>query len=337
MKSIRCEQPNQFIMREVEQPSVKEGEALIRIRRIGICGTDYHAYRGRQPFFSYPRILGHELAGEIESIHAEQSEFAVGDAVTIIPYLECGKCIACRNGKPNCCHKLKVLGVHTEGGMQEYITVPVTHLIQTNHITLDQAATVECFSIGAHAVRRAEIKQGEFALVIGAGPIGLGVMKFAKLAGVRVIALDISNQRLEFSKQWTSADYTVSALDNPLEEIKRITDGEFPTVVFDVTGNTHSMNNAYQYAAHGGRIVYVGLVQADLSFPDPEFHRRELTLLSSRNATREDFEYVIKMIQEKHMDTDTYITSRTPFDQIIEKFETFMEPESNTIKAMITL
>jgi len=337
MKSIMCEQPNRFIMNDVEEPTLKEGEALIRIRRIGICGTDFHAFKGRQPFFSYPRILGHELAGEIVNIQAEKSNFAINDQVAIIPYLECGTCIACRNGKTNCCTELKVLGVHTDGGMQEYITVPVTHLMKTNDITLDQAATVECFSIGAHAVRRAEISKEEFALVIGAGPIGLGVMKFAKLAGAKVIALDMNEKRLEFCKKWADADFIVNASDNPVEEIKQITGGQFPTVVFDVTGSANSMNNAYKYVAHSGRLVYVGLVQADVSFPDPEFHKREMTLLSSRNATREDFEYVSQMIQAGHIDTDAYITSRTPFEEIIEKFETFMSPESNTIKAMITL
>ncbi len=338
MKSLVCKQPDQFIMNETDIPSAKEGEALIRISRIGICGTDFHAYRGRQPFFSYPRVLGHELAGEIVTIQANPQNLIAGDQVTIIPYLECGKCIACRNGKPNCCTGLKVLGVHADGGMQEYMVVPITHLMKTNDITADQTATVECFSIGAHAVKRADIQKEEFVIVIGAGPIGLGVMKFAKLAGAKVIALDMNEQRLNFCREWAGVDYTVNvASSNAQEEMMNITNGEFASAVFDVTGNANSMSNAYKFAAHGGRLIYVGLVQADVSFPDPEFHKRELTLLSSRNATRDDFEYVIQSIKEGNIDTDAFITSKTPFDQITQKFETFMNPDSNTIKAMITL
>ncbi|MGG3449132.1 zinc-binding alcohol dehydrogenase family protein [Domibacillus aminovorans] len=338
MKSLVCQQPDQFIMNETEIPSAKEGEALIRISRIGICGTDFHAYRGRQPFFSYPRVLGHELAGEIVTIQANSQNLIAGDQVTIIPYLECGKCIACRNGKPNCCTGLKVLGVHADGGMQEYMVVPITHLMKTNDITADQTATVECFSIGAHAVKRADIQKEEFVIVIGAGPIGLGVMKFAKLAGAKVIALDMNEQRLNFCREWAGVDYTVNvASSNAQEEMMNITNGEFASAVFDVTGNANSMSNAYKMVAHGGRLIYVGLVQADVSFPDPEFHKRELTLLSSRNATRDDFEYVIQSIKEGNIDTDAFITSKTPFDQITQKFESFMKPDSNTIKAMITL
>lgn len=337
MKSLICEKPNQFVMNDVKKPSIKEGEALIRIRRVGICGTDFHAYRGRQPYFSYPRVLGHELAGEIVEIQTNQKNYVIGDQVTIIPYLECGVCIACRNGKPNCCTELEVLGVHTDGGMQEYMTIPVSHLMKTNDITLEQAATVECLSIGAHAVRRADIEPSEFVAVIGAGPIGLGVMKFAKLAGAKVIAIDVNEKRLDFCKNWADVDYVIDpSSSNAIEEIKKITNGDFVNVVFDVTGNVNSMNNAYKYAANGGRLVFVGLVQADISFPDPEFHRKELTLLSSRNATRQDFEYVIQTIKQGQVNTNSFITSKTSFEEIIGEFETLSKPESNTIKAMIT-
>ncbi|MEC1522281.1 zinc-binding alcohol dehydrogenase family protein [Neobacillus niacini] len=337
MKSLVCEKPNQFVMNDVKKPSIKEGEALIRIRRVGICGTDFHAYRGRQPYFSYPRVLGHELAGEIVEIQTNQKNYVIGDQVTIIPYLECGVCIACRNGKPNCCIELEVLGVHTDGGMQEYMTIPVSHLMKTNDITLEQAATVECLSIGAHAVRRADIEPSEFVAVIGAGPIGLGVMKFAKLAGAKVIAIDVNEKRLDFCKNWADVDYVINpSSSDAIEAINKITNGDFVNVVFDVTGNVNSMNNAYKYAANGGRLVFVGLVQADISFPDPEFHRKELTLLSSRNATRQDFEYVIQTIKQGQVNTNSFITSKTSFEEIIGEFETLSKPESNTIKAMIT-
>jgi 2-desacetyl-2-hydroxyethyl bacteriochlorophyllide A dehydrogenase len=337
MKSILCEQPDQFSFQEVPEPTFRKGEALIRIRRIGICGTDMHAYKGNQPFFSYPRVLGHELAGIIEEVEENVTGFIKGDQVSIIPYMHCGECIACRNDKTNCCTDMKVMGVHIDGGMREIISVPLSHLIKTEGLTLDQSAVLEPLSIGAHAVRRSELRQGEYALVIGAGPIGLGVMAFAKHFGAKVIAMDINDERLSFCKSWANVDHTVNALNQPKEQLVEITNGEFPTVVFDATGNVRSMSDAFGYVGHGGKLVYVGLVKAEISFNDPEFHKREMTLMGSRNATREDFDNVIEAVKNGSIDTDRYITHRTEFAQMLNHFDSWLNPESKVIKAMVEL
>lgn len=337
MKTIVCEQPYRFAMKETERPAVRAGEALVRIRRVGICGTDLHAYRGNQPFFEYPRVLGHELAGDIAEIGDNVHGLRKGDAVAVIPYLECGTCIACRSGKTNCCVRLNVLGVHRDGGMREYIAVPADHLLKADGLGPDQAAVVECFSIGAHAVRRAGLVPGEFALVIGAGPIGLGAMKFAKLAGARVIAMDMNADRLRFCQQWAPADFAVNVAGDPLAEIAAITGGDYPTAVFDATGNAKSMESALQYAAHGGRLVYVGLAKADISFHNPEFHKRELTMMGSRNATRDDFEYVMACMRRGEIDTDAFVTHRVGFDGMIGAYESWLKPETGVIKAMVEL
>ncbi|WXB86930.1 alcohol dehydrogenase catalytic domain-containing protein [Metabacillus sp. FJAT-53654] len=191
MKVISCEEPKRFAEKEEEIPKIKQGEVLIKVKRIGICGTDIHAYYGNQPFFTYPRVLGHELSGEIVEVGMNDMELKAGDSVAVIPFLECGKCIACRQGKTNCCTNMKVFGVHIDGGMKEYIKLPIDHVLKVKGISFDQAAMIEPLSIGAHAVRRAKLEDNQFALVIGGGPIGLGVMKFAKLAGAKVIAMDI--------------------------------------------------------------------------------------------------------------------------------------------------
>lgn len=337
MKSIVCEQPNQFMMIETEQPVPKKGEALIRVRRIGICGTDIHAYGGNQPFFTYPRVLGHELSGHIESISENTLGLEVGDQVSIIPYMECGECIACKNGKTNCCTDMKVLGVHIEGGMSEWITVPYNHLVKTEGLTLDQSAMIEPLSIGAHAVRRATIKEGEFALVIGAGPIGLGVMAFAKEQGAQVIAMDVNDERLAFAHKWANCDYVLNVLDNPLEKLAEVTNGEMPTVVFDATGNARSMTDAFNYPAHGGKLIYVGLVKSDISFNDPEFHKKELTLMGSRNAIREDFTYVVNAVKNGVVDLNQYITHRAHFNEMIQQFEGWLTPEAKVIKAIVEI
>lgn len=337
MKAIVCEQIEQFKLVEMQEPVVLAGEAIVRIKRIGICGTDLHAYKGNQPFFSYPRVLGHELSGYIEEIGDGVTGLQAGDQVSIVPYMHCGTCIACRNGSTNCCTDMKVLGVHTDGGMRELIAVPVSHLIKTEGLSLDEAAMLEPLSIGAHAVRRSEFRAGETVLVIGAGPIGLGVMVLAKQAGATVIAMDINDERLAFCRKWAGVDHTVNALQQPKEQLAKLTNGDMPTIVFDATGNARSMTDAFGLVAHSGKLVYVGLVKADISFHDPEFHKRELTLMGSRNATMEDFDTVREALRSGVIDIESYITHRADFEDMIGQFETWLKPESKVIKAIVCL
>lgn len=336
MKGIVCEGADSFRLREdLPEPEMKPGEAIVRIRRTGICGTDLHAYKGNQPFFVYPRILGHELAGVIEQIGDNAEGLRAGDQVSVIPYMHCGRCIACRRGKTNCCTSMKVLGVHIDGGMRERIAVPATHLIQTEGLTLDETAVLEPLAIGAHAVRRSRIQPGDTALVIGAGPIGLGVMAFAKYAGASVIAMDVNEERLAFCGKWAGADHLVNALQQSKERIAEITGGEFPPVVFDATGNAGSMTGSFGLVAHGGTLVFVGLFKGDITFSDPEFHRREMTLMGSRNATREDFHAVLDAVRAGRIDVGSYITHRAPFKDMIGCFDGWLKPESRVIKAMV--
>nr|WP_208414774.1 zinc-binding alcohol dehydrogenase family protein [Paenibacillus castaneae] len=322
---------------EQEEPALQPETAVVRIHRIGICGTDMHAFKGNQPFFSYPRVLGHELAGIVEQADDPSGSVKIGDQVSIIPYMHCGVCIACRNGKTNCCTDMRVLGVHIDGGMREKLVVPVSHLLVTNGLTLDQAAVLEPLSIGAHAVRRAELRAGETVLVIGSGPIGLGVMAFAKHCGARVIAMDIQEERLAFCRQWAKVDETVNALQGAKERLAALTNNEFPTVVVDATGSARSMTDAFGLVAHGGKLVYVGLVKADLTFNDPEFHKRELTLMGSRNATIEDFAAVMAAVKSGSVEVDSFITHRVPFAEMIHHFESWLKPGSKVIKAMVEL
>jgi len=337
MKCIVCELPGLLRMKELDPPEVKQGEALIRIRRVGICGTDLHAYKGEQPYFTYPRVLGHEISGEVAEVGKNHYGLKAGDPVAIIPYLECGKCIACRQGKTNCCTHLTLFGVHRDGGMCEYLAVPLDHLIKSKKLNLDQLAMVECLGIGAHAVRRSQIEKGEFALVIGAGPIGMAVMQSAKEAGAKVVALDVVKERLNFCRDRIKVDYIIHGQEDPAKEIESTTKGDYPTVVFDATGNAKSMMNAFNWVAHGGRLILVSLVQENITFFDPDFHRRELTLLSSRNATRQDLKHVVKSLEEGRMDGTSFITHRASLDQVINQFESWLRPETGVIKALIEL
>ncbi|CAI6019445.1 L-galactonate-5-dehydrogenase [Paenibacillus sp. JJ-100] len=337
MRAIVCEEMDRLVLKELPQPERAEEEALVAIRRIGICGTDLHAYKGNQPFFTYPRVLGHELAGIIEEIGPNEAGLKSGDQVSIIPYLHCGHCVACRSGKTNCCASMQVMGVHVDGGMRERITVPVSHLLKAEGLTLDETAMVEPLSIGAHAVRRAALQPGERVVVIGAGPIGLGVMAFAKQAGAYVIAVDRNLDRLELSRSWAGVDEIVQADDTAIQRVSEITGGDYATAVFDATGNVHSMNGAISYVAHGGQLIFVGLVKADITFHDPEFHKREMSILGSRNATRQDFEQVLTTLRDKRLTMDGYITHRTPFDELPNAIDIWLLPESQVVKAIVEL
>jgi 2-desacetyl-2-hydroxyethyl bacteriochlorophyllide A dehydrogenase len=336
MKTLICKEPGSFEYTEGTVPVHSAGNTILRIRRIGICGTDLHAFEGTQPYFSYPRILGHELAAEIEQ--TDRTDFEKGETVTFIPYFNCGVCIACRNNKPNCCTGIKVCGVHVDGGMRTFLSVPSYSLVKSQGLSFDQLALTEPLAIGAHAVARASVEANEFVLVIGAGPIGLGIIEFARIAGAHVIAMDVNDNRLSFCKDKLHVKHTINALqENAMEKLAAITNGDMPTVVIDATGNLKAINNAFQYMSHGGRYVLVGLQKEEIHFSHPEFHKREATLMSSRNATRQDFEYVIDCIKNKKIDPLNFITHRVSFDELAMEFPSYIKPETGVIKAMVTM
>jgi len=337
MKSLVCIQPGLLEYKEAAKPALQKDHALLKIKRIGVCGTDLHAYEGTQPYFNYPRILGHELAAEIVDIDNTNS-FSAGEAVTIIPYFNCGHCIACRSEKPNCCVSMRVCGVHIDGGMTEYLSVPSSALVHSNGLSFDELALAEPLAIGAHGIRRANVQPGEFVLVIGAGPIGLGTMEFAKIAGAQVIAMDVNDQRLLFCTKNLNVEYTINAIkENVTERLMEITNGNMPAVVIDATGNLKAINNAFQYMAHGARYVLIGLQKGDIVFSHPEFHKREATLMSSRNATRADFDHVIKCMKDGLVKPTTYITHRVAFSGVKDSFASWLDPANSVIKAMIEM
>ena len=337
MKALVCQQPGSFEYFEKERPEIQIGRAILKVKRIGICGTDLHAFEGTQPYFIYPRILGHELGCEVIQVDSA-SGFEVGERVTLIPYFHCGECIACRNGLPNCCAAINVFGVHVDGGMMEYISVPASALLHGGDMSFDELALVEPLAIGAHGIRRAGVMPGEFVLVIGAGPIGLGIMEFARIAGGRVIAMDVNDTRLNFCKNKLNVEHAINPVkEDVIQRLKEITGNDMPTVVIDATGNQKAINSAFLYMAHGARYVLVGLQKGDLIVSHPEFHKREATLMSSRNATTDDFAHVMMCMRNKLVDPSTYITHRVKFDEVKANFESWLNPGNGVIKAMVEL
>jgi 2-desacetyl-2-hydroxyethyl bacteriochlorophyllide A dehydrogenase len=337
MKYIVCEEPNKFDLKHKDAPQKEDNKALLAIKRIGICGTDLHAFKGNQPFFSYPRILGHELASEIIEVETNDKGLTVGDKVVIIPYINCEKCDACLGGKPNCCQNIKVFGVHTDGGMQETISFPTRLLIKANDLSFNEISIVEPLAIGAHAIRRAGVVSGQTVVVVGCGPIGIGIIQLCKYLGAIVIAVDINDHRLAMVKEQFGADHAVNALNDPAEKIKEITDGHLAQVVFDASGSKRAIESGTDYMKHGGSYVLVGLFKGDLNFTHPKIHAKETTLMCSRNATLEDFEFVMKVMRSGQFNSKAYITSDVPFEKILSDFDQWASPDSKDIKVVVSI
>ena len=346
MKALVMTKPGEFVFEERPKPVPQNDEILFKILKVGICGTDLHAFGGRQPLFSYPRVAGHELAVQVAEIPASAKnaagELKEGDIVCILPYLRCGNCIACRNGKTNCCTTLKCLGVHVDGGMQEYISLPAFYAVPAGKIALDDIPLVECFAIGFHGVRRGNPKQGDITLVVGAGPIGIGAIHGLKERGSKVIVMDINDNRLFYAKEISGADYTInsSTIDpesDPEKALADITGNELAPFVIDATGNANQMMQSFNYASAGGTIVYLGLVRSDITFSDPLLHAKEITLMGSRNATKEDFAAVISGIESGRVNTKGFVTHTASFDETPAQFLKWTKPEFACIKAVVSV
>ena len=336
MRTLVCERPGYVAISERPRPSPGPGQVLVRIRRAGVCGTDLHIFEGSHPFLEYPRVIGHELSGEVAQTGAGCA-LAVGQQVYVIPYLACGSCVACRRGKTNCCQRIRVLGVHIDGGMADYVCVPEANVAPADGITLDQAAMIEFLAIGARAIRRAGPRKDDRILVVGAGPIGIGCMLFGKLTGGSVTALDIREDRLDFCRARLGVDHTVAAGPNASEALSALTSGDFFEIVIDATGNVKSMMAGLNFVAHGGTYVLVSVVRDTICFADPEFHKRETSLLGSRNATPEDFAKVFEAMREGLVPTEALVTHRVSLDDAPGNFPIWVKPETGVIKALIEI
>ncbi|MSU47566.1 MAG: zinc-binding alcohol dehydrogenase family protein [Opitutus sp.] len=341
MKAIQLEQPKSFRPLDIAEPAAPgPGEALLRIHRIGICGTDYGGFLGKMPFYSYPRIPGHELGVEVLAVGEGVTNVSAGDHCSVEPYINCQRCYSCRRGLTNCCESHKTLGVMCDGGMCERMLLPARKLHVSRQLSFEQLALVETLGIGCHAVDRAGVKAGHHVLVIGAGPIGLSAIEFVKVAGATCIVVDISEARLAFCREKMGVAHTITAKGDGSEvkALAAITNGQLADVVIDATGSNKSMSGALEYCAFGGRLVFVGITQQEVSFLHaPVMHRRELSILASRNALSGDFARIIRLIEDGTIDTRPWITHRTKFDDMIAEFPTWLKPETGVIKAIVAL
>jgi len=334
MLTVICEAPGFLRALDRKMPVRASDEVMIRVRRVGICGTDLHIFTGTQPYLEYPRVMGHELAGEVHEA-PPASGLRQGDPVYVMPYLSCGRCGACRQGKTNCCVHLQVLGVHRDGALTEYLSVPAAFVHRAEGLTMDQAAMIEFLAIGAHAARRADVQPGQRVLVVGTGPIGMAALIFAGLRGGQVTALDTRAERVRFCMEQLGAHAGVTIGPGDEAELARLTAGEFFDVVFDATGNAKAMERGFRFISHGGKYVLISIVRDSITFSDPEFHKREATLLGSRNATVEDFQTVIDAMRAGRVPAAALNTHRLPLAELPDRFKSLLDPEQGVVKALV--
>ena len=325
MRQILLNAPGELVERQVPAPQPAGENALVRIRRVGVCGSDFHALAGRHPAYTYPRVLGHELAGEVVEVGNNQVGIKVGDRCAIDPYVNCGVCAPCKLGRTNCCEQLKVLGIHTDGGMQALLPVRTDLLHKSATLSFDQMALVETLGIGAHAVARSQLKSGERALVIGAGPIGLSTILFAKAAGADVRVQEPNQFRRKFAER-LGAEVGKEKVSSGPEE--RLAD-----VVFDATGNAGSMGGSLSRVALAGRLAFVGLTRDAVSIDDALLHKREITIYASRNSCNQ-FSRIIRMMEEGKIDTASWITDRMLLNEVPFRLKD-VPAKPTTIKALV--
>ena len=336
MKALCLQAPKRLEVIEIKaaaQPA--PGEALVRVHRVGICGSDISGYLGKMPFYSYPRIPGHELGVEVVAVGEGVANVRPGDRCSVEPYINDPNSYASRHGRSNCCEKLEVLGVHRDGGLRPQFNLPARKLHPATKLSFEQLALVETLAIGCHATNRADPKPDETCLIIGAGPIGLATLEFVKLTSCKIIVLDVNAQRLEFCRRVMGIQHTVLASDHLEKDLRELTNGSMPEVVIDATGSNQSMSHAFSLIAPGGRLVFVGITMSEVTFRPAVFHKTEGTLLCSRNALPADFTRIIGLIEQGRIDTKPWITHRVAFEGLIDAFPSYTQPETGVIKAIV--
>lgn len=316
MKAVCLQSPGDIKLEEVPYPNRKEGDILIKVRSLGICGSDIGAYRGANPLVSYPRIIGHEAAGEIVAVPENETKLVVGDRVVLEPYIYCGKCYPCQKNRTNCCENLTVLGVHIDGAMSEYFSHP-RHLVHKvpDNISWHLLALVEPLTISMHAIRRCRVQRGEHVVITGSGPIGLLAAQYVLTLEASPIVVDPVEERLEFAKR-LGVEHTINPLKtDAISEIKSLTRGRMAEAIIEASGNAMAIRSSIDYASYAGRICLVGWPKSEVSLPTSLVSKKELDIFGSRNSVRA-FPESIKLISERKVNVAAVITKTTSFEEI---------------------
>lgn len=335
MKAIEITKPGEIRLIEKEMPKAKQGEALLKVLYCGICGADVASYTGNQPFTTYPRIPGHEFSAQIVEIPENDRGLKAGDIVTCNPYFNCGECYACKRGIVNACHDNQTMGVQRDGSFQEYITMPVERILDGKGLSAKELALIEPFSISCHALSRAEVKQNDNLLIMGAGPIGLFALMRAKALGARVLIADMLESRLALAKEF-GADCVVNVKENDLHKAcDKFTDGNGFDVCVEACGAPETFLSCIDEAAHGANIILIGNGKRETTFVHSVILKKELNIFGSRNAFTKDFETLIDLVKSGKADILRIVSGVYEKENAAEAFEALSHNDGTLAKLLI--
>ncbi|MDR4926230.1 zinc-binding alcohol dehydrogenase family protein [Peribacillus simplex] len=335
MKAVQVRKAHELIIQEVEKPRISNStDVLVKVKRVGICGSDMHIYHGTNPLATLPRVVGHEVAGEVVEIGQGVAGIKVGDHVVIEPISYCGECYACRKGRQNVCEKLSVFGVHEDGGMREWFVLPEKQLhVVDSALAWEEIVLAEPYTIGAQAVWRGEVEEGETVLIQGAGPIGICILKMAKLQGASVMITDLSDERLEFAKE-SGADITVHAGKEDVQKrVEEWTNGEGANVVIDAVCLPMTFEFSFDVVSTAGRIVVLGFDERPSSVSQLPITKKEVSVKGSRLQT-DQFPKVVKLLNEGKLRHEGLVTHTFSLDEIQEAFN-FVENHPEQVRKAI--
>jgi 2-desacetyl-2-hydroxyethyl bacteriochlorophyllide A dehydrogenase len=338
MKAVLIHRPGEISVVEIPKPEPAADEVLLKIGRVGYCGSDLSTFRGVNPLVTYPRIPGHELAGTIVETGADvPAEWTAGMQALVMPYTNCGACSACRQGRINCCRSNQTLGVQRDGGLCEFLAVPWRKLLRADGLSLAEMALVEPLTVGFHAVSRGRVTSDDTVMVFGCGAIGLGAIAGAAERQARVIAVDLDDAKLALALKAGASDTINTASESLHEKLLELTRGDGPEVIIEAVGLPATFRAAVDEACFAGRVVYIGYAKAPVEYETKTFVQKELDILGSRNATREDFQNVINMLQGGRFPVDDAITLTVPIEEAPNAMQQWHENPAQITKIQVTL
>ena len=336
MKTFTIDEPGKFSFTDDEVPVCGPEEVLLRMKRMGLCGSDLKTWLGLNPMVTYPRSVGHEISGIIEERGSEvPGKIKQGMHVTVIPYTNCGKCSSCLKGRINACEYNQTMGVQRAGASSEYILVPWKKLILSDTLSPDQLVLVEPMSVGFHAVNRGQVQSTDTVAVIGCGMIGLGAITGSAAIAENTVAIDIAGDKLNMAIK-SGARLVINSSDEEVKEkLAELTGGRGPDVVIEAVGLPATFRQAVDLAGFAGRVVYIGYAAEEVSYETKLFVMKELDIRGSRNALQEDFDAVVQVLEKGNISADKIITKRFPFRRMGEAFEHWVENRSTVTKIVI--
>ncbi len=336
MRALILQEPGRASIRQIPEPARKPGEALLKVRRVGLCGSDLNSFRGRNPMVSFPRVPGHEVAATIMELDGPHPRFSVGMDVTLSPYTSCGQCASCRRGRNNACQSNQTLGVQRDGALTEYLCVPIDRLHPAK-LSLKELCIVEPLTVGFHAVARGRVAQGEMVAILGCGGVGLGAVAASAFRGATTIAVDVDDAKLAIAKQAGAVHVIHAQQQNLSRELRTLTGGHGPDVMIEAIGAPDTFRLAAEEVAYTGRVAYIGYAKEPVCYETKLFVQKELDILGARNALPEDFRSVIQMLEAGRFPVDAAVSSIVPLEDAPRIFEQWSAQPSRFSKIMIDL